>query len=209
MAEQERIQQNANATSSKCVHKFKDLLKNRVSKMQTMQKSGCSAFVDCCYYAFLCCQVSQVYAYEDHLFLIFLTSLLINSFCLPTHQCETENVAFLHQKNKTKKTIRLFLPAGLCSRTPRGLWTRALASRLCTGRTAASCQTRTCSSCSPTSGSTLVHLLVLQTKQKKQNTTTFIHTLAFSRQAGEDGQTPGAPGQPGRDHRQCGPGRSQ
>lgn len=165
-----RIQQNANATSSKCVHKFKDLLKNRVSKMQTMQKSGCSAFVDCCYYAFLCCQVSQVYAYEDHLFLIFLTSLLINSFCLPTHQCETENVAFLHQKNKTKKTIRLFLPAGLCSRTPRGLWTRALASRLCTGRTAASCRTRTCSSCSPTSGSTLVHLLVLQTKQKKQKT---------------------------------------
>lgn len=37
-------------------------------------------------------------------------------------------------------------------------------------------------------------------KTIKQNTTTFIHTRVFSRQAGEDGQTPGAPGQPGRDH---------
>lgn len=39
---------------------------------------------------------------------------------------------------------------------PQGLWTRALASRLCTGRTAASCRTRTCSSCLLISGSMLV-----------------------------------------------------
>lgn len=39
------------------------------------------------------------------------------------------------------------------------LWTKALASRLFTGRTAASCQTRTCSSCSLTSESALLHPL--------------------------------------------------
>lgn len=36
------------------------------------------------------------------------------------------------------------------------LWTKALASQLCTDRTAASCRTRTCSNCSLTSGSMFV-----------------------------------------------------
>lgn len=96
-----RIQQNANATSSKCMHKFKDLLKHRVSKMQTMQKSGCSAFVDCCYHAFLCCQVCQVRHRESILNLSHF-SILIDSFCFPTHQCETEMWPFSTTKTKQK-----------------------------------------------------------------------------------------------------------
>lgn len=43
--------------------------------------------------------------------------------------------------------------AGLCSKMHQELWTKALASQLFTDRTAASCQTRTCSNCSLTSES--------------------------------------------------------
>lgn len=97
----------------------------------------------------------------------------------------------LNQKNP----ICLFFPTGSCSRTPRGLWTRAPASRLYTGRTAASCRTKTCSSCLLISGSTLVSVLL---QRNLTPAPSFIHV--FLHQAGEDGQTPGTPGQPGRDH---------
>lgn len=49
-----------------------------------------------------------------------------------------------------------FFSADLCLKMLQELWTKTLASQLFTDRTAASCQTTTCSNCSLTSGSTFL-----------------------------------------------------
>lgn len=57
--------------------------------------------------------------------------------------------AVIENKN-INSIIFSVLSADLCSKMHQGLWTKALASQLFTDRTAANCQTRTCSNCSLT-----------------------------------------------------------
>lgn len=81
------------------------------------------------------------------------------------------------------------LSAGLCSKMHQELWTRALASRLFIDRTAASCQTRTCSNCWLTSESMFPLSLQDITRTDLKHLTVSISVFQQSR---ENGQTPRA-----------------